>query len=159
MPTPLRVMTTRHAHRAATPSRAERPFSLVAVVIVVGALGTAGLTLASAALYTSNEHRLLNLRARDVGAVLTEALPSIQTPLTSAVALADATSGDMAKFKRFAAPYVGTGRTRTFIASRSGAATTSRAARRQWSGPLPRSPLWTLAHRPRSSDVRRNRRA
>lgn len=101
------------AERESTPTYAKRPFSLV--VAVIGVLATAALTWVSAALYTNNENRLLDLRARDVGAVLTEALPSIQTPLASAAALADATGGDMAKFKRFVAPYVGTGAARQFV--------------------------------------------
>jgi hypothetical protein len=67
--------------------------------------------------YTHNENRLLHLRARDVGTVLTSALPSIQTPLASATALADATRGDMRKFTRLISPYVGHGPTRPFVSA------------------------------------------
>jgi serine phosphatase RsbU (regulator of sigma subunit) len=108
-------MTSNDSDTEAAPARTNRPFSLVVVVIVVGVLVTGGLTWISAILYTNNEHRLLNLRARDVGAVLTEVLPSIQTPLASAAALADATGGDMTKFKRFVVPYVGAAGTHPFV--------------------------------------------
>jgi hypothetical protein len=86
-------------------------------VLAVGLLVTAALLLVSGILRRNNDRRLLNLRARDVGAVLAEALPSIQTPLASAVALADATDGSAAKFARFIAPYVGRETGRAFISA------------------------------------------
>jgi serine phosphatase RsbU (regulator of sigma subunit) len=91
------------------------PFWPALAVLVVGLLITAVLTLVSAKLNRDNEKQLLGLRAREVGAVLTEVVPSIQTPVASAAALADATGGDVAKFKRFAAPYVGLGAGQTFV--------------------------------------------
>lgn len=77
------------------------------VVVLVGVLVTAGLSVASAELSSSNENHLLKLRAKEVGAQLTSALPDIQTPLGAAVALADITDADRAKFSEFAATYVG----------------------------------------------------
>jgi serine phosphatase RsbU (regulator of sigma subunit) len=77
------------------------------IVLVVGLVVTGLLTWVSADLNSRNEKRLLGLRARDVGTVLTGALPSIQTPLASATALADATKGNAAEFKRLVGPYVG----------------------------------------------------
>jgi serine phosphatase RsbU (regulator of sigma subunit) len=85
------------------------------VVLVVGLVVTGVLTWVSSGLYTSNEKRLLDLRAREVGAVLTAALPSIQTPLASAAALADVSGGDVPRFKQFVAPYVGVGAARPFV--------------------------------------------
>jgi len=82
------------------------PFWLPVGVLVVGLVVTGVLTWISASTYSSNEKRLLNLRVRDAGALIAEALPSIQTPLASAAALADATDGDVAKFKKFIAPSV-----------------------------------------------------
>jgi serine phosphatase RsbU (regulator of sigma subunit) len=73
------------------------------------------LAYAAASVYHSNEHRLLNLRARAVGAVLAGAVTEIQTPLASAAALADATHGNPQKFKRLIAPYIGLGGTRPFV--------------------------------------------
>jgi serine phosphatase RsbU (regulator of sigma subunit) len=84
-------------------------------VLVVGLVVTGVLTGVSSALYTHNEKRLLDLRARDVATVLTAALPSIQTPLASAAALEDANGGDVARFKRFVAPYIGIGGQRPFV--------------------------------------------
>lgn len=80
------------------------------VVLIVGVLVTAGLALASAELASSNERHLLKLRSKEVGSVLTSALPDVQTPLGAAVALADITGGNRAKFSTFAATYVGAGR-------------------------------------------------
>ncbi|HLY35836.1 MAG TPA: hypothetical protein VKU35_03905, partial [Candidatus Limnocylindria bacterium] len=85
------------------------------VVLVVGALATGGLAWASAALNSSNEHRLLRLRAKEVASALTTALPEIQTPLASAVALADVTAGNRRRFIRLVSPYVGIGPSRQFV--------------------------------------------
>ncbi|HEY1519153.1 MAG TPA: PP2C family protein-serine/threonine phosphatase [Solirubrobacteraceae bacterium] len=82
------------------------PFWLPVGVLLVGLLLTGVLVWISASTYSSNEKRLLNLRVRDAGALVAEALPSIQTPLASAAALADATDGDVAKFKKFIGPSV-----------------------------------------------------
>src|SRR5579875_1435906 len=95
-------------------SRSRWPFWPVVLVVVVGFAVTAALAWVSAHDYATNEQRLIQLRARDVAAALTSALPSIQTPLASAAALADATDGNRAKFERFIAPYVGVGNGRPF---------------------------------------------
>jgi hypothetical protein len=86
---------------------AHSSYRWVWVVLLVGALVTAGLALVSAELASSNEHHLLKLRSKEVGSELTSALPDVQTPLGAAVALADITGGDQAKFSEFAATYVG----------------------------------------------------
>jgi serine phosphatase RsbU (regulator of sigma subunit) len=91
------------------------PFWPALAVLAIGLLITAALTLVSAALNRKNDKQLLGLRTREVGTVLTEVIPSIQTPLASAAALADATGGNVAKFKRFAAPYVGLSAGQPFV--------------------------------------------
>jgi hypothetical protein len=90
------------------------PFLLPAGVFLVGLVITGVLVWLSASSYSSNEKRLLNLRVRDAGALVAEALPSVQTPLASAAALADATDGDVSKFMRFIAPY-SSGKTPQFV--------------------------------------------
>jgi len=94
------------------PTRAPRRLLLPAGVIalVVGLVVTAAFALTSLVLYHDSENRLLALRAREVGSVLTAVIPSRQTPLASGAELADATGGSAAKFRTFIAPYVGTGR-------------------------------------------------
>jgi hypothetical protein len=79
-------------------------------VLLVGILVTAGLALVSAELAASNERHLLKLRSKEVGSTLTSVLPDVQTPLGAALALADITGADKAKFSQFAATYVGAGR-------------------------------------------------
>jgi serine phosphatase RsbU (regulator of sigma subunit) len=87
-----------------------RPSRVAAVAFVLGLVVTAAFALTSLGLYDRNETRLLHLRAREVGSVLTAVVPAIQTPLASAAELADATGGDRKRFRAFMAPYVGLGR-------------------------------------------------
>jgi len=91
-------------------SRAWRPARVAVAVFLVGLAVTAALAWTSQAVYDRNESRLLNLRVRELGLVLTGAVPGIQTPLASAAALADATNGSTVRFRTFIAPYVGPGR-------------------------------------------------
>lgn len=87
-----------------------RPSRVATVAFFLGLLVTAAFSLTSLWLYDRNENRLLRLRAREVGSVLTAVVPSIQTPLASAAELADATGGNQRRFRAFMAPYVGPGR-------------------------------------------------
>lgn len=73
---------------------------------VLGLVVTGVLVWLAASTYNNNENRLLKLRVRDAGALVAELLPTVQTPLASAAALADATGGDVQKFRTFIAPYV-----------------------------------------------------
>jgi serine phosphatase RsbU (regulator of sigma subunit) len=98
------VPEARDSDRAWTLSR-------VAVGVLVAGLAVTGvLALTTLTLYDRNESRLLDLRARELGLVLSAALPSTQTPLASAAALADATKGDPAKFRALMEPEAGAGR-------------------------------------------------
>lgn len=80
---------------------------LAAVVTALGLAITALAALGANALYNRTENRLLELRVKDAGSAVTSELPSVQTPLASAVALAEATEGSVAKFKSFAGSYAG----------------------------------------------------
>ena len=91
--------------------RAGRPIGPLAVgVLVAGLIVTGTLTAVSRALYDSNEGRLLDLRVRELGLVLGSAVPSIQTPLASAAALAEATHGNALRLGQLLEPSVGPGR-------------------------------------------------
>jgi serine phosphatase RsbU (regulator of sigma subunit) len=80
------------------------------LALVVGLLVTAALSVTTLIVYNRNERRLLHLRVRELGLVLTANVPSVQTPLASAAELADATGGSPAKFREFMKAYVGPGR-------------------------------------------------
>jgi serine phosphatase RsbU (regulator of sigma subunit) len=88
---------------------------LPAVTFIVGLLVTLALADISHRVYERNQMHLLNLRVRDAGSVVTEALPDLQATLASAAELADATGGNVAKFKGFVAPYVAAGPEHEFL--------------------------------------------
>jgi len=75
--------------------------------LILGLAVSAALTLTALALYTHNERNLLHLRLREAESVLSSNLPTIQTPLASAAALADATRGNRKKFGAFIRPFAG----------------------------------------------------
>jgi serine phosphatase RsbU (regulator of sigma subunit) len=95
---------------AAGSVRPWRPSRAAAVALVTGLVVTAALSLTTLGLYDRNESRLLGLRVRELGLVLTAVVPSIQTPLASAAELADTTGGSPQRFRAFMAPYIGPGR-------------------------------------------------
>ncbi len=90
--------------------RVRRTPGAAIVALLVGLLVTAALAVTAEMLYRHNERRLLNLRDRAVGLVLSGAAANVQTPMASAAALADATGGSARRFREFIAPYVGKGR-------------------------------------------------
>jgi hypothetical protein len=94
--------------------RGRAPRLAVAVLVLVLAVALA-LAWTAHSLYQHNEDRLLDSRVRELGLVLAAAVPSIQTPLASAAALTEATSGDPEKFRTLMAPYVGPGRQFTSV--------------------------------------------
>jgi serine phosphatase RsbU (regulator of sigma subunit) len=77
------------------------------MTFVVGALVTAALAVIALILYNNNEDRLLKLRVRELGLVFQGAIPSTETPVEAAAALADATNGSAAKLRAFLAPEIG----------------------------------------------------
>jgi len=76
------------------------------VVIVVGLLITTVFAVGARAVHDSNEKRLLRQRVREVGAVLMSTFSTVQTPLSSAAVLAEATNGNAAAFRRAMAPII-----------------------------------------------------
>ena len=89
------------------PARGRRAYTAAIVVALVGVLVSVALTVVSRSLYTRNENRLLSLRVKELGDVLSQAIPNTETPLTSAAALAQATDGSPVKFAEFITPFVG----------------------------------------------------
>ncbi len=77
-------------------------------VLAVGAVLTVVLVLATSTAHNGNEDRLLRERTRQAAAVLTAAVPGIETPLVAAVAeVVDVTDGaDQDAFRRLMAPLV-----------------------------------------------------
>lgn len=74
-------------------------------MLCIGLLAVAALSVLSAEVYNHNEYHLLDLRARDAGAVIANILPTVETPLASGAELAEATH-QPSKFASFMLPYV-----------------------------------------------------
>src|ERR1700674_4461621 len=105
-----------HAAAAGAGSiRAPRYFSnrlrAAAAVIAAGLVITGLLAWTSRSQFDHNEDRLINLRVKEAGSLISGALPNIQTPLASAAALADASHGDATEFQDFIGPQVGPNKT------------------------------------------------
>jgi Stage II sporulation protein E (SpoIIE) len=82
---------------------------LSVVVLLVGLVITGVLSWGAESIHTHNEARLLDVELHQAASVISVALPSIESPLTSAASLAAATNGDPAKFHQYMGPYVGGG--------------------------------------------------
>lgn len=87
-------------------SRPRRP---VVVVVVAGLLIVAAFTWLCQALYNGNETRLLNAKSKEAAAVLTAALPSIQTQLSAGAELAMEPT-DAHAFQSYMGSLVGSGK-------------------------------------------------
>jgi serine phosphatase RsbU (regulator of sigma subunit) len=74
------------------------------VVFVVALLISAVLALTAHSVHDSNENRLLHQRVAEAAAVLGAAIPNVQSPLSSASVLAEATHGDRTAFTQLMAP-------------------------------------------------------
>jgi serine phosphatase RsbU (regulator of sigma subunit) len=97
--------------RAVTKRRSCRPFGANAVIVlVVGLLITAVFAIGARDVHDANENRLLRQRVREVGASLMATFPTVQTPLSSAALLAEATNGNAAAFRSVMNPLIVTGR-------------------------------------------------
>ena len=99
---------------ATTPHGRRWPYWSVVAVGVVGLLVTVGLIVVSTILYHNNENRLLKLRTRDIGSVLTAAVPTVQSSVASTATFAEATNGNARKFDEFAQQFAGKGAGHTF---------------------------------------------
>ncbi len=84
-----------------------RLHAVTVVAVVVSLVVTGLLAWLAATFYDSSAERVLTLRARDAGATFTAALPDLEQPLTSAVAVAQVTAGDVPAFESFVRPYAG----------------------------------------------------
>jgi hypothetical protein len=81
-----------------------------AAVVVIGLLLTAMLSLGTQGLHDSNENRLLHQRVREAAAVVAATIPNVQSPLSSAAVLAEATHANSDSFAQLMQPLVTTGR-------------------------------------------------
>src|SRR5579871_3784927 len=99
------------AGSAQTTGHASSRLRSAAAVIALGVLITGLLAWTSRSQFDHNEDRLINLRVKEAGSLISGALPGIQTPLASAATLADASGGDTKGFQDLIGPQVGTGKT------------------------------------------------
>ncbi len=79
------------------------------LVLIIGFVLTIVLVFGTAQLHNSNEKRLLRQRAREAGTVVMAATANVQTPLSSAAVLAEATNGSASDFRNFWSPIIAQG--------------------------------------------------
>lgn len=91
---------------AAHGGRPRSAWIIVAVVALIGAVVTGALAIGAQQVHDNNEQRLLDRRVREVGAVLSAAIPTLQASLNSIGILATATNADAATFERVTQPIV-----------------------------------------------------
>jgi serine phosphatase RsbU (regulator of sigma subunit) len=89
--------------------RARRIHGGTVAVLLAGLALTLAVVVATQAAFESNEDRLLQQRTREAAAVLTAALPGIQTPLASAAQVAEQDGGDQVSFTRIMSALVTSG--------------------------------------------------
>ncbi|MHB1538619.1 MAG: PP2C family protein-serine/threonine phosphatase [Solirubrobacteraceae bacterium] len=87
------------------------PSAQASLALLLGLLTTAALAVAAQLIYGQNESRILRLRGRELDLVLASFDRDVESPLASAVELADATGGGVGRFDALVAPYAGPGRT------------------------------------------------
>lgn len=119
--------STHHAGAAvpeAPSGRRWSPHFGTVVVLIVGLAITSGLSAGARSLHNTNEDRLLRQRVREVAAVVTAAVPNLQTPLSSAAVLVEATNADEASFRKLMTPIVSTGRPFNSVSVWSASSTT-----------------------------------
>ena len=95
--------------RQSAGSTLHAPHLAATAVVLVGFVVTAALAVGTESLHNSNETRLLRQRVREAGAVVTAAVPSLQTPLASAAVLAEATNANQASLRRLLTPLAAKG--------------------------------------------------
>jgi serine phosphatase RsbU (regulator of sigma subunit) len=87
--------------------RGRGPHSGALAVLLIGLLITASLSIGAQRLNDSNEERLLHQRVREAAAVVSAAIPDLQTPLATAAVLAAETGGAPGPFRQVMGPMVG----------------------------------------------------
>lgn len=87
-----------------------RSFHLASIAVaLIGLTITAVLAIGTQALHDTNEDRLLHQRVKEAGAVVTAALPAVQTRLAPAAVLAEATDADADSLRNVMDPLVAKG--------------------------------------------------
>lgn len=87
-------------------ARTRRIGGATVLVLVVGVLITGTVTWTAWELNQRTEQRLLHVQTQQAADVLIAAIPSTQTPLTTAAEVAEATGGDPARFVQLMGPQV-----------------------------------------------------
>jgi serine phosphatase RsbU (regulator of sigma subunit) len=92
------------------PDQPRRLHGVSLIVLISGLVLTVVLGSAAQTAYERNEDRLLKQQTKQAAAVLTAALPGIQTPLASSAEVAEQDSDDQSSFRRLMTPIVESGR-------------------------------------------------
>ena len=89
------------------PRRGWKPHLGAVVVLLIGLVITATLSIGTEVLRNENEDRLLRQRVHEAAAVVSAAVPNVQVPLASAAVLADRTNGARGAFDQVLGTAVG----------------------------------------------------
>jgi serine phosphatase RsbU (regulator of sigma subunit) len=89
--------------------RGWKPHLGAVVVLLIGLVITATLSIGTESLREQNEDRLLRQRVHEAAAVATAAIPNVQVPLSAAAILAQRTRGAPGAFEAVVGPAVNTG--------------------------------------------------
>ncbi len=99
---------TNPAPAAARPVRG-RPVHVTSIAVgIAGAVIVAALTWITGVVNSHTQSHLLHVQTAAAGLVLQEVIPTVRTPLTTAVAVADASNGDVGDVRNYLASEVGT---------------------------------------------------
>ena len=104
------MTSSAHPEHHKTETRRRVPYGSSLLIAAVGAALTVVLVVATLDIHHANEDRLLRQRVREAAAVLTVALPVVQTPLATGVEVVEVTDGsDQDAFRRVMAPLIDNG--------------------------------------------------
>ena len=93
------------ASHQVTPAPRGYPAWFSVAVLITGFAVTSALTWGAVTIHAHNESRLLDVELGQAASIVSVAIPSIESPLTSASNIASVTNGDPTQFRKYMGPY------------------------------------------------------